>query len=557
MNFNNGNDNNNNKNNDNYVRAVRGGKYSLLSFRSIYNSYMDCRKRKRGTINALRFEYDVLGGLFDLAHELQRGTYQLSRSVCFITRNPKLREIFAADFRDRIVHHLIVRELEKYWEPRFIFDSYACRRNKGIHAAASRLQQFMLKVSKSQKIPAYFIQLDIRSFFMSIDKSILFSIFEKKNIQQELLNLLYQTIFHDCTQNYFFRGNRELLDQVPAHKSLFKVDKGKGLPIGNLTSQFFANVYLNELDQFVKHSLKCRFYLRYVDDFLLLSANPEELYEWKDRIEIFLKNNLALKLKSGDKVRRVSEGADFLGYIIRPGYILVRRRVVNNLKYKVALFKEKMISVTTVPVDCRCFSNGLAAINCNIAYRIMTMNPELVLELRQVLSSYLGHFKHAQSHRLVQFLFAKHLWLNTIYQYLNCCIHLRYMPKIEFRSLRAQIRFFRCRLEGMLIFCRIGNFIEIFDNDAMVVHKFFGGKLKKGFRGMKIVLGFPVTMKRDYLLKAMANGYSVAFIEEGQPGKWIKHRYVSMIIQQTDETVNVTQTLQPSKKGKQHDKNTD
>jgi hypothetical protein len=248
---------------------------------------MDCRKRKRGTINALRFEYDVLGGLFDLAHELQRGTYQLSRSVCFITRNPKLREIFAADFRDRIVHHLIVRELEKYWEPRFIFDSYACRRNKGIHAAASRLQQFMLKVSKSQKIPAYFIQLDIRSFFMSIDKSILFSIFEKKNIQQELLNLLYQTIFHDCTQNYFFRGNRELLDQVPAHKSLFKVDKGKGLPIGNLTSQFFANVYLNELDQFVKHSLKCRFYLRYVDDFLLLSANPEELYEWKDRIEIF------------------------------------------------------------------------------------------------------------------------------------------------------------------------------------------------------------------------------------------------------------------------------
>ena len=135
MNFNNGNDNNNNKNNDNYVRAVRGGKYPLFSFESIYKAYLDCRKRKRGTINALRFEYTLLDGLSDLALDIQKGTYRPSRSVCFITRSPKLREIFAADFRDRIVHHLVVRELEKQWEPRFIFDSYACRKNKGIHAA--------------------------------------------------------------------------------------------------------------------------------------------------------------------------------------------------------------------------------------------------------------------------------------------------------------------------------------------------------------------------------------------------------------------------------------
>ena len=124
-----------------------------------------------------------------------------SRSVCFITRTPKLREIFAADFRDRIVHHLVVRELEKQWEPRFIFDSYACRKNKGIHAAVNRLQQFMLKASCNRKKAAYFLQLDIRSFFMSIDKQILFTIFKNTNLTEELIGLLHEIIFHDCTEN--------------------------------------------------------------------------------------------------------------------------------------------------------------------------------------------------------------------------------------------------------------------------------------------------------------------------------------------------------------------
>jgi hypothetical protein len=490
---------------------------------------MDCRKRKRGTVNALRFEYNVLDGLFGLARDLQRGTYRLSRSVCFITRTPKLREIFAADFRDRIVHHLIVRELEKYWEPRFIYDSYACRRDKGIHAAAKRLQQFMLKVSKNRKIPAYFIQLDIRSFFMSIDKRILFSIFENSGVQKEILSLLYQIVFHDCTQNYFFRGNREMLDQVPAHKSLFKVDKGKGLPIGNLTSQFFANVYLDVLDQFVKHTLRCRYYIRYVDDFLLLSANQEELYEWKSQIAIFLHDRLAIQLKPGGEIRRISEGADFLGYIIRPDYILVRRRVVNNLKYKLALFKEKMVSVVTVGVDCSRSGSSGVAINNTVTYQKIDLDELYVVELRQMLSSYMGHFKHAQSYRLVSALFKKHTWLSVVFRYANDGIHLRYVPKNEFRSLRAQIRFFRSLLEGKMIFCTMGKFIEIYDDDAEIMHKVLGCELKRGFRGMKLAMGFPVSMKSAYIHKALANGYPVAVLEEGLAGRWIKRRYVGMV----------------------------
>ena len=222
----------------------------------------------------------------------------------------------------------MVRELEKIWDPRFIHDSYASRKGKGIHVAVDRLQGFMQKVTRSGKRAGFFLQLDVRSFFMSIDKRILFSLFDRDPKTSELLRaLLSILIFHDSTTDYHFKGDRKLLYGIPPHKSLFKVGPNKGLPIGNLTSRFFANVYLNELDQFVKHGLRCRFYLRYVDDFILLSESEKVLLQWREEISGFLHERLALSLKGGDRVRRVSEGADFLGYITRPGYRLVRRRV--------------------------------------------------------------------------------------------------------------------------------------------------------------------------------------------------------------------------------------
>ena len=342
MNFSNGNDNSNNKSSAYYVRAVRSGKCKLLSFATIYDAYIDCRRGKRGTINAIKFDYDLIGNLFDLALEIQKGTYLPSRSVCFVTNSPKLREVFAADFRDRIVHHLIVRELEKIYEPYFIYDSYASRKGKGIHIAANRLQKYMLKATKNRKQKAYYLQLDIRSFFMSIDKNVLFKIIYEKlklyiqknefyrNEANALLYLLKIVIFHDCTKNYLFKGDKSLLNQVPPHKSLFHIDKNKGLPIGNLTSQFFANVYLNELDQFVKHKLHCKYYLRYVDDFVLVSDKKNQLIEWKKLIEEFLYKKLLLGLRKDWKHGRVSDGVNFLGYIVRPDYKLVRNRVVNN-----------------------------------------------------------------------------------------------------------------------------------------------------------------------------------------------------------------------------------
>ena len=531
MNFNNGNDNNNNKNNSNYVRAVRGGKYSLLSFESIYLAYLDCRKRKRGTVNALRFEYDVLDGLFSLVLDIQKGTYCPSRSVCFITRMPKLREIFAADFRDRIVHHLLVRELEKQWEPRFIYDSYACRKNKGIHAAVKRLQNFMQKASCSGKKAAYYIQLDIRSFFMSINKYILFAIFNRTNLSEEIQDILRRIIFHDCTENYYFRGDKRMLENIPPHKSLFKVNKDKGLPIGNLTSQFFANVYLDVLDQFVKHTLRCRFYIRYVDDFLLISSSVDELQEWKTRIEIFLKERLFLELKPGSEIRRLSEGADFLGYIVRPGYLLVRRRVVNNLKYRLAMFREKMVSVVQVQAG-----SSYSESDGEIKYQTITLDPETVIELRQMLASYLGHFKHAQTLRLIHSLLEKHDWLNRIFTIEKGLIHEKCSPKKEFRSLRSQVRYFRCQLDGFLLFTRIGSFVEMYDDHAETMQRLCGGSLRKGLRGMKAGLGFPASIRNGYIQKALAAGYPLAMLEEGMQGKWIRHRYIRKMMIKNIET---------------------
>jgi hypothetical protein len=437
-----------------------------------------------------------------------------------------LREIFAADFRDRIVHHLVVRELEKQWEPRFIFDSYACRKNKGIHAAVNRLQQFMLKASCNRKKAAYFLQLDIRSFFMSIDKQILFTIFKNTNFSEDIIGLLHEIIFHDCTENYYFRGDKAMLESIPPHKSLFKVEKGKGLPIGNLTSQFFANVYLDVLDQFVKHILKCRFYIRYVDDFLLISSSPEELQEWNSRIEIFLRERLLLELKPGARIMQVSEGANFLGYIVRPDYMLARRRVVGNLKYKIAIFKENMVSYTGQYIG-----QG-ATIGSSLTtpeHQVIMMNPGMVVELRQTIASYLGHFKHAQTGGLVRSLFKKNDWIESIFIHADGTIQEKLAPKNEFRTLRSQIRFFRSQLDGFLLFVHMGKYIELYDKDAEIMRKIAWVKLKEGFRGMKTAFGFPMSLKSTYLRKALEKGYSVAILEEGKPGKWIRHRYVVTI----------------------------
>ncbi|HSA34167.1 MAG TPA: RNA-directed DNA polymerase [bacterium] len=360
-------------------------------------------------MNALAFERDQADGLVSLTRAVRTGRYAPRRSVCFIVSHPKTREVFAADFSDRIVHHLLVRELEPYWERVFIADSYACREGKGTLAAVERLGHFIRSVTGNGAKRAHFLQLDIRNFFMSIDKNILFSLLDRGLLKQygipatrlsfdhprreeyeQVRTLLKTLLYHDPTKNYVRKGETSEWDAIAPEKSLFNCPSGKGLPIGNLTSQFFANVYLNELDQFVKHTLKARHYVRYVDDFVLLHENPAQLREWRTAIEKFLRERLHLTLKEPVTLKPVSCGVNFLGYVQHIHHRLVRRRVAGNFEQKLEGYR---IREQASPLT----------------------YPELQ-KLGAVVTSYLAHGSKANGYRLLTGILGRHQWLKNYYR---------------------------------------------------------------------------------------------------------------------------------------------
>ena len=320
----------------------------LFNFQNLYRAYLDCRRHKRKTYHAAKFEIKFESELLKLEEELQNHTYELGRSICFVVEEPSLREVFAATFRDRVVHHLLYNFLEPVFEPKFIDQSYACRKNKGIHESLNDLQGYLGKITKNHRRKAYYIHLDIKGFFMSLNKEILFRLISNQIKNPELIWLTKLIIFNDPIKNFISKGNRSLFDKIPPHKSLFHVPENQGLPIGNLTSQFFANVYLNELDQFVKRKLKVKYYLRYVDDLVLLSESQEQLRRWRKKIDHFLKETLKLQLHPNkNKYGSVYQGIDFVGYIVKPNYILSRKRVVGNLKTKLYYFNQGLLLVSS------------------------------------------------------------------------------------------------------------------------------------------------------------------------------------------------------------------
>jgi RNA-directed DNA polymerase len=191
-----------------------------------------------------------------------------------------------------------------------------------------RLQQFMRKVSHNRSMPAFFMHLDVRSFFVSINKQIFYDMVCHKEERPEIIWLIGVIIFNNPAENPIKKGQLSLFEQIPRHKSLFYTEGRTGLPIGNYTSQFFANVYLNELDQFVKHRLKCRYYLRYVDDLVFLGNDRKELQDWEAGIKDFLARRLHLALNmNARRIASIHNGCNFLGYIVRPTHLMVRRRV--------------------------------------------------------------------------------------------------------------------------------------------------------------------------------------------------------------------------------------
>jgi len=524
----------------------------LYSFRSLYDAYASCRRRKRNTINALRFEASLLDNLVSLSETLADGTYKPFRSVCFVAKQPKHREIFAADFRDRVIHHLLVPRIEKVFEPKFIHDSYACRKGKGTHAAVKRLKSFMNCISKGGRVAAWFVQFDIKSFFMSIDRGLLLRILTR-HIRNPLTMAIAKTIvLQDCTKDFIYKGDPRLLQRIPPHKSLFHIPEGKGLPIGNLTSQFFGNVYLNELDQFVKHDLKMKFYLRYVDDFILIHSDRNELLAVREKIAAFLKERLSLELKPVMILKRVSEGANFLGYIVRPDYILVRNRVVGNLKSKLRQFEAEMVEKGAIdqaimPSLFNCeippnlpFPKGgdnpsLAKRGegrfSNQGYVHIHLLEEKVRKLRQTLASYLGHFKHANAYRLIRCLFEKYAYLKDIFSIDDEGSLLPlYEPPFEPETLRGQYTWATKRYGDHCIFFQVGSFCEFYGAQAERYGGFFGLKPQTGTRMTGTQCGFPVRHLKKFKEKALQAGLPyVVVAERGFYPSGLKKRTVTEI----------------------------
>jgi len=499
------------------VSVPESDRCGIFSFRDVYNAYLNCRRRKRNTINALRFEADILENLFSLSESLCTGNYQPLRSVYFITQKPKLREIFAADFRDRVVHHLLVPRLERIFEPKFIYDSYACRKEKGTHAAVNRLKLFMNKITRGRRVAAWFIQLDISSFFMSIDRTILLDKIEKHVKDKIIMDLTRRIINHDCTEKYVYKGNPGLQKKVPLNKSLFFIPPNKGLPIGNLTSQFFANVYLNELDQYVKHELKAKYYLRYVDDFILLHSSKVKLLEMRDNIKNFLSKKLLLSLKPEFAIKRVSEGSNFLGYIIRPDYVLVRNRVIRNLKTKLCYFKRKIIVEGKIGKK---------------RYVITHLRENVVHKLRQILASYLGHFKHADSHTLIQSIFEKYTFLKNIFS-INNGYRLvpLYEPDFKPHHLSSQYGWFIDRYKEYCIFFQVGNYIEFYGLQAQKFAGLFDLKVRNGIRGMGKQSGFPIKMLKRFKSKMLrARQPYIVVAESGFYRTGLKRRIITEVL---------------------------
>lgn len=302
---------------------------------------------------------------------------------------------------------------------------------------------------------------------------------------------------------------------MPNHKSQFTNPPDIGLPIGNLTSQFLSNVYLNELDQFVKHGLKCRHYLRYVDDFVLLADEPGQLTTRRQDIAGFLDRRLKLRLKSEGIVLRVADGVDLLGYIVRPRYILARRRVVNSLKSRLSILEQYLLT--------RFVINGRT-------YARLAMPQEKVGELRQTVSSYLGHFKHAQTWNLLQKIWARFDWLREYFFLVDGRLLDRFRYQSTFRSSQAQLHFFRYRLgQTVVLLVRVGKFYVLHGLDARKLAPLLGLNINSDQYAGAVCAGFPAWMQKRYLEKLLSAGVSVAVLEEQGPGRFITERRVDTI----------------------------
>ncbi|MDD3481060.1 MAG: reverse transcriptase/maturase family protein [Patescibacteria group bacterium] len=265
------------------------------------------------------FERNLEDNLFELHRKLCDKTYKHGEYISFYITDPKIRHIHKATIQDRIIHHAVYRALYPIFDKSFIFDSYSCRIKKGTHCAIKRFEVFSRKASENYMNSSFVLKCDIRKFFASVDHEILKRLIRNRVKDKNVLWLMDNIIdsFETKTDPLALTG---------------ATAKNKGIPIGNLTSQLFANIYLNELDQYIKHSLRLKYYIRYCDDFVILSNDEEYLNKIKEDIGRFVSEKLNLRLHK-DKVmfRKLYQGIDFLGYITSSRFRVLRTKTKRKM----------------------------------------------------------------------------------------------------------------------------------------------------------------------------------------------------------------------------------
>jgi hypothetical protein len=281
-------------------------------------AYKDCRLHKPPSNSQFQFETRLGQNITALHTEIHSGRYRPKPAKCFVVTRPKPREIFAADFRDRVVHHVLVSQLEPAWEKQFIHSSFACRQGKGPLGAIRYLQHRVREISQGGMKQVWVLQLDLEKFFVTINRPILCVLVLKHchhEKQRELIKIIYS---YDARKGARNVGDPASFDLIPKGKSWFDQAPEQGIPIGNLTSQFGANVYLSALDHFVQRELKPEAYLRYMDDLLLVDRNPEKIRDKTEIINRWLIENRAQRLNT-NKTHFISlyGGITYLGYQLR------------------------------------------------------------------------------------------------------------------------------------------------------------------------------------------------------------------------------------------------
>jgi len=286
----------------------------IISVENLFLAWDEFRRGKQNKIDVMKFEWRLEENIFDLHRELKSDRYKHGAYRAFYIQDPKQRLVHKATVRDRILHHAISNILNPIFEPTFIANSFSCRGGKGTHKGVKVLARILRKVSRNHTSPCFALKCDVFKFFASVDHAVLNRILEKRIGDKAALELVGKVIGSFNT----------------------KGTSGKGLPIGNLTSQLSANIYMNELDQFLKHELKVKNYVRYTDDFIIVGNDVQYLKDLLPKIEQFLEDYLALKVHPRKIItRKFTQGVDFLGYIIFPHHILLRtktrRRLVRKL----------------------------------------------------------------------------------------------------------------------------------------------------------------------------------------------------------------------------------